>query len=65
MNPMPSSVELAATVRDLGSHEVPVAVVTFADVLGDARSLDLEPTVAIDLLVKLAQFVRQLGPGPW
>lgn len=61
---MPTRATVTASVRDIGSLEVPVANVTFHDVLGDARTVDLDPTLAMDLIVKLSEFVRQTGvPG--
>lgn len=59
--PMPSSAEVAGTVRDVGSLELPVARVRFVDVTGDAREIDLTPVVAMGLVVDLSTFVRQCG----
>lgn len=59
--PMPAAVGLHATVRDLGSQEQVVARVHMQDVVGEVRTVDLSPEVAMALLVQLAQFIRQTG----
>lgn len=58
--PMPNRVELHATVRDLGSLEVPVARLTFTDVEGNAREIDLDQEVAWTLLEQLVRFHQTL-----
>jgi hypothetical protein len=59
--PMPSRADVALTVREDGSHEgLPVMVVTFTDVLGDARTMHLSDEVARELALDLIVAHRQL-----
>jgi hypothetical protein len=58
--PMPSQISVWATVRDMGSREIPVAVVRLSDVVGDIRDIHLESTVAFDLAIELLRFCRQV-----
>jgi hypothetical protein len=58
--PMAVSVAVAATIRDMGSTEVPVAVVTFKDVLGDTWTIHLDADVSYELLAGLLRFYHQV-----
>jgi hypothetical protein len=42
-------------------QDVPVARITFTDVLGEQMTLDLEPVVALRLANQLIEFVVQVG----
>lgn len=62
--PMPSGYRLAATVREsatLPDQEDLVARVTFEDVVGEQRVLDIKPSMALSLAADLLDFVRQVG----
>lgn len=59
--PMPERVQLAATVRDLGSRELPVAELTFVDVLGEQLVLQLSPRTLMNLLSQAVRFLEQVG----
>lgn len=59
--PMPSSFTLAATIREMGSLEVPVARVVLGDVTGDVRELDFDAKLAMSLALELLAFVRQVA----
>lgn len=69
--PMPSGIRIALTVRELGGEDLPVAVITFTDVLGDTREMHFSEEVLRDLVVDGAVALRQLGrgyrtmPDPW
>lgn len=66
--PMPTAVMLAATMRETGltdqrgeRNELAVARVDFVDVVGDHRTMDFTPELAMDLLRQLANFITQVG----
>lgn len=69
--PMPRSVTLALTVREVGDLDVPVAVASFADVTGDVRIMHFTEEVLRDVVVDGAVALRQLArgarsmPDPW
>jgi hypothetical protein len=56
--PMPAAHSLVGTVRD---DRYPVARVTFVDGMGETRTLDLQPHVALALAGDLIDFIRQVG----
>lgn len=60
--PMPGHCELAATVRDMGSLEVPVARVAFIGPLGERMVMDFDERVALELAIDLLRFVKQVRP---
>lgn len=66
--PMPIRVDLSATLRETGliNHlgrpdEIAVARVDFYDFMGETRTMDFTPELAMDLLRQLATFVTQVG----
>lgn len=60
---MPQVVSLHATIREIDSHEMPVARIQLTDVLDEWREFefDLAPSTALDLIAELAKFVRQVA----
>jgi hypothetical protein len=67
--PLPHTVEVALTVRENGTREGQVvARLTLTDVLGEARSFDVDELTLAKLVADTAaaclQLVRSAGGGP-